>query len=675
MALNNTTKNFRNRGKDIKYINKDFSSFRQSLIEFTKTYFPKTYSDFNETSPGMMFIELASYIGDVLSYYIDDTLKESLMPYSTDIKNVMALAQFLGYKPKITTPSTTIISVYQLIPSIKVNDVSTPDPKYYLKIKDGMRLSSTKDNINFITTDIVDFSDPTDRNVTVYQTDSVTGEIKIFLLKKYVTAISATIVETTKTFGEYTPFTSITLPDKNIIGIQDVIDSNGNKYYEVPYLAQEMVYIDEPNTKKNNSKFSQYSDTVPYLLKLLKTPRRFVSKVNTDYTTTLQFGAGNSGFNDELLVPNFKNVGLGLPNSINRMNDTFDPTNFLKTKSYGVSPSNTTLTIRYLVGGGVSSNVPSGDITTINGISFYDDINSYTADEAAIYNSTKNTIAVDNEVPATGGNNGETIDEIRNNALANFGSQNRAVTSRDYQIRALSMPPKYGGIAKVYAVADGNLDNNSPQSILSSPTNLQEFTELVMSLTSANDVNENLVRDKLKTFLLGKATNVDERNNPFAINLYILGYDNLKKLTPLNIAVKNNLKTYLNEYRMLTDGINIIDGFIINIGVDFEIVTYPNYNKSEVLLKCINELKYHFNIDNWSFNQPINISEIELVIANVEGVQSVPSVKIINKCSGKYSPNSYNIINATKDKIVYPSLDPSIFELKYPDADIKGKVR
>jgi hypothetical protein len=677
MALNNTTSNFKNRGKDIKYINKDFVDFRNNLIEFTKSYFPKTYNDFNETSPGMMFIELSSYIGDVLSYYIDDTLKESLMPYAADSRSVMALSQFLGYKPKLSTPSTTKLSVYQLIPSIKSGSVNIPDPKFFLKIKDGMRTESTSTGVQFITTDIVDFSDPTDRDVTVYQTDSITGEVLIYLVKKYVPVISATIKEKVVSFGNYTPFSSIKINDQDFISVYDVRDTNNNKYYEVPYLAQEMIFLDEPNTDRVNGNLSQYSDTVPYILKTIKTPRRFVTKLNSDNTTTIQFGAGDSGLNDELLIPNFKNVGLGLPNSINRLNESFDPTNFLKTKSYGVSPSNTDITVKYYVGGGINSNVPSGDIITINGIEFLDDIDSFTAADKAIYINAKNTIAVDNEFPATGGRGSETIDEIRNNALANFGAQNRAVTDKDYQIRALSMSPKYGSIAKVYAVADGNLDNNSPQSILSSPKHLQEFTDLVVSLTDPSNTRptKDSIQKAIQSFLLGKATNVNEQNNPFAINLYVLGYDNLKKLTPLNIAVKTNLKTYMNEYRMLTDGINIIDGFVINIGVTFEIIVYPNYNKSEVLLKCINELTDYFSIDNWNFNQTINISEIELALANVEGVQSVPHVEITNKCGGQYSPNSYNILAATKDKIIYPSMDPSIFEVKYPESDIKGKVR
>ena len=125
----------------------------------------------------------------------------------------------------------------------------------------------------------------------------------------------------------------------------------------------------------------------------------------------------------------------------------------------------------------------------------------------------------------------------------------------------------------------------------------------------------------------------------------------------------------------MTDAINISDGFVINIGIDFEIITYKNYNKSEVLTNVITELKNYFNIDNWTFNQTINLSEVELMIANIEGVSSVPLLKITNKCGGNYSSNSYNIDAATKSKVVYPSLDPSVFEVKYPDSDIKGRAR
>jgi hypothetical protein len=678
MAINTINKNFKNKGKDIKYLNKDFASFRGNLIEFAKNYFPKTYSDFNESSPGMMFIEMASYIGDVLSYYTDDTLKESLMPYAEDIQSVIALSQFLGYKPKVTSPAISTLSVYQLVPSIGTGYNNEPDSKFYLRIKEGMVVASTKNNVEFITTDVVDFSNEVDREITIYERDLNTGEATFYLVKKYVQVISAIRQIKEVNFSDYQTFQTIDLQETDVIQIYDVRDSNNNKWYEVPYLAQEMVFLDYPNIEANDPDLYQFKSTVPYILKTIKTPKRFTTKINSDSTTTIQFGAGDPTASDEQLIPNLKNVGLGLPNSISRLEESFDPTNFLKTKTYGTSPSNTTITVKYYTGGGVQSNVPVGELTKINSVEFEENTNLFSDVESRIYNSAKNSLAVDNEVPAVGGRGGETIEEIRQNALANFGAQNRAVTAKDFQIRALSMPTKFGSIAKAYAVADGTLDNNSPSSILASPNHLQEFTDLVMNFVNKPDELEptqQSVQQEITQFLIGKTSNENEKNNPFAINLYLLGYDVNGHLTNLNRAVKENLKTYINEYRMLTDGININDGFIINIGLDFEIIVYPNYNKNEILTKAIIELKDYFNVQNWQFNQTINLSEVELLLVNIEGVQSVPMVKVTNKCGGQYSPNSYNIDAATKDKIVYPSLDPSVFEIKFPDADIKGRVR
>jgi hypothetical protein len=678
MALNNTNTNFKNKGKDIKYLNKDFNSFKDNLIEFSKTYFPKTYNDFSEASPGTMFIEMASYVGDTLSYYIDDTFKQSLMLYADDIQSVIPLARYLGYKPKVTAPSVTKLSVYQLVPSIGIGANNKPDSNYYIRIKAGMQAHSSVNGINFITKDIVDFSDENNREITVYERDNTTGEPTYYLIKKYVDATAGTVVSKDFSFGSYSPYQRIELPEDNIIEILDCRDSNNNKWYEVPYLAQEMVFIEQPNTEANDPDLYQFKSTIPFILKTLKTPRRFVVNVNNDRTMTLQFGTGDSTASDELLIPNLKNVGLGLPNSISRLEESFDPTNFLKTKTYGTSPANTTITVKYLIGGGVVSNVPVNTINTIDSIEFDEDTSYFNSQQLSLYIRMKETIAIDNEIPATGGRSGDSLNEIRENALANFSAQNRAVTAKDYQIRVLSMPSKFGAIAKAYASADGTLDNNSPSSILASPNHLQEFTDLVMSFVNKPDAEEPsqaVVKEQITKFLIGKTSNENEKNNPFAINLYLLGYDSDGSLTNINRAVKENLKTYLSEYKILTDGVNLLDGFVINIGINFEIICYPNYNKAEILIQCINALKEYFGIENMTFNQTINLSEVELLLANIEGVSSVPMLELTNKCGGNYAPHSYNIVAATKDKIVYPSLDPSVFEIKFPDADIKGRVR
>ena len=677
MALNST--NRKNLGKNIQYLNKDFGEFRNNLIEYAKTYFPTTYSDFNESSPGMMFIEMASYLGDVLGYYIDDTLKESMIHTAEDKDNVVALANFLGYKPKVTSPALTKVAVYQLTPSkrrasgnlYEGDNRFELDEGYLLRVKEGMELTSDT-GVIFRTTELVDFNDDYEREVSVYERNSL-QEPTFYLIRKFVNAISAEEKEVNIEFGSPKQFDKIELVDTNIIQIYDVRDSNGNKWYEVPYLAQEMIYTDYPNTSQFDGDLAQFKDSVPSILRVTKTSRRFVRQVNPNNTTSIVFGAGNSTSSDETFLPNFKNVGLGLNNSIDRLGASFDPANFLKSKSYGQAPSNTTLTVRYLVGGGVEANVSKASIKRITKMEFDEDLSLFDDDELQMYGTVKNSIAAENEIPASGGRGSETIDEIRENALAHFGSQNRAVTRKDYQVRALALPPKFGGVAKAFCAPDGELDNNSPSSILNNPDSLEEFAGLVQKLNTGERKNETEIKTELQRFLVGK-TGQEEKNNPFAINLYLLGYNSSKNLTSLNKAVKENVKTYLSEFRLLTDGINLLDGFVINVGVDFEIMVYNSYNKREVMLKCITEIEKYFNIDDWAFNQPINISELELVIAGVEGVLSVPKCEIVNKCGGVYSKHKYNVSNATKGKMVYPSLDPSVFELKYPGKDIKGRV-
>jgi hypothetical protein len=670
MAIKPLNKSWGSDTKNLNYVGKDFSTLKQNLVDFTKTYFPDTYSDFNEASPGMVFIEQAAAIGDVLSFYQDTQLKESMLAYATERKNVVSLAQSMGYKPKITSPAVTTITVYQLVPSIGTGVNNKPDSSYYLKIKDGMEITSTTNSsITFRTVDSIDFENETDREIDVYERNTSTGEPTLYLITKRVKAISATQKETSVTLSDSTDYPTVTISDTNIIEISTLMEGS-NKYYEVPYLAQESIFVEKPNTE-SNSELSSYSSVVPYILEVQKVPRRFSVKVNSDNTLDIQFGAGKSITGDETLLPNTKNVGLGLANSVNRLNQGIDPSNFLKTNTLGIAPANKTLTIKYLVGGGVESNVNQGDLTTIRKIEFEEDLLSVA--DLNLYNTMKQSVAVENLEAAVGGRGSESIEEIRQNALAMFGSQNRAVTKQDYVVRAMSMPERYGSVAKVYVSQDGEIDNNSPSSILANPNTLAEFTNLVDSLKNSSKVD---IQKELVKFLANKKTSLNEVNNPFAINMYVLGYDGNKKLTTLNQAVKQNLKTYLGEYRMMTDAVNIIDGYVVNIGVDFEIICYSNYNKREVLTNCLTQIQSYFEIDNWTFNKPINISEIELILANVEGVMSVPSVKIGNLCreDGSYSPNDYNIEEATKGKIVYPSLDPCIFEVKYPNKDIKGRA-
>jgi len=647
MALTSIDSN-PNSKKDVKYLNKDFSQFRQNLIDFAKTYYPDSYNDFNEASPGMMLIEMSAYIGDVLSYYLDDTLKESLLGYAQERKSIYNLAQFFGYKINPITPARTRLSIYQLIPSIGAGATIRPDYTYALTVKAGMEVQSKTDpNVKFRTDIPVDFGysssfDATE--VTVYSRDSSNAP-SFYLIKKQVDALAGTERSTTFSIGSPTPYKTISIENKRVVEITSITDDGNNKYYEVPFLAQDFVYVDYPNVDRYDEKLSRFKDSVPFLLRMLKTPKRFVTRLREDGNMEIQFGAGTSASDDQILIPTPKNIGLGT--NAKALSSPIDPQNFFATKTYGQAPGNTTLTVKYIEGGGLSSNVPVDDLTKIRKIEFEDFNQDVSTAVSSTLNDLKETISVTNTVPATGGRNEEPLDNIRNDALAWFSSQGRAVTKRDYEIRALSMPPRFGSISKVFVVPDGDLD-----------------------LTGQVDQISNTGREK---------------NNPFAVNMYILGYDKNKHLTTINQAIKQNIKTYLSEYRMVTDGINMLDGFIVNIGVDFAITTFNSFNKQEVLLKAINKCKSFFEIDKWTFNQPINLSELELEIATVEGVSSVQNITIRNLVGGLYAAFSYDIDSARRHvttsntssqlgKIIYPSLDPCIFEVKYPNKDIRGRV-
>ena len=682
MALQPIDKSWSTNKKDVKYINRDFASLRQALIEFTKAYFANTNNDFSDASPGMMFIEQAAYVGDVLSYYTDAQLKESFINVASNYKNILNHAQNFGYTPKISRPATTKLTVYQVVPSKqKADNLYTgadkyePDYSFCVKIKEGMSVgSNSNQNVQFITTDMVDFADEKDRTISVYT--QIGGNPETYLLSKIVNAISAEIktLDITNFNNPFKSHPTYDIVDNNFIKILSVKDVTHNtNYYEVPYLAQEMIFVKEKN-KSIGDNVITHDTSVPYVLKLIKTNKRFTTRVTDVDTVQLRFGAASETTADEMIIPNTKNVGLGLNNSISRLEQSFDPSNFLKTSTYGIAPQSANLEIKYLSGGGLSANVPSNDLRKILLIEFDEDLLTFGNINLPTYNTAKASIAVDNLVPATGGRGIETLDEIRENSIANYGSQNRAVTKQDFEIRALSLDASFGSIAKVYVEQDSAADINPTQNVLRDPKSRDEFVNLTKSLVGKNDAEiQNAVDNYLQT---KKTINAD--NNPFAINMYALSYNSSGKLIQSNTLTKQNLKGYLNEYRMVTDAINILDGFIINIGVDFEITTYTNYNKREVLLNCIQAITNYFNIYNRKINQTINISELELEIANIEGVASVPKVEISNICgdgtSEGYSLYSYDIKAATKNKIVYPSLDPSIFELKFPNKDIKGRA-
>jgi len=505
-----------------------------------------------------------------------------------------------------------------------------PDFRYALAIAGGMRVKATKKAV-FRRDLPIDFSISGSSNlteITIFSTDDTTGEPTYYLLRKRASFESGTTLKQTFTVGAAQAYLRLPITRTNVISITKVTDSSGNEWHEVPYLAQDTVFKQITNNQYNDPQLTEYNTETPYMLKLKKTSKRFITRVREDGKTILEFGPGTSASPDEEIVPNPINAGSALPTATPMSKAFLDPSNFMYTDAYGQAPSNTTLTIEYVVGLGAEDNVPAGDVTDIDSIQFFSDGSGL---DNTLFNNTKASTAATNPTPSQGGRGEESADEVRNNALAFFNAQGRVVSKDDYMIRTMTMPSQYGSIAKVYVTQDEKLN--------------------------ISDTNNRL-------------------RNPFAINLYTLSFDSNKQLVNTNPATKENIKSYISPYRLLTDSVNIKNAFVINLGLDYEIITLPGFNSNEVLITSINAIKSLLHIDKMQINQPIIIADLYTELASIMGVQSIVKLEFYNfyDTLDGYSGNIYDIKQATRDGVLYPSLDPSIFEIKFPDSDIKGRV-
>jgi hypothetical protein len=608
-----------NQTKDIKYINKNFDSFKGDLIEYAKSYFPTNYTDFSQASPGSMFIEMASYVGDVLSFYLDNQIQETFVQYAKQNNNLYTLSYMLGYRPKVISAALVNLDVYQQIPAKTISGAKVPDWGYALTIQPGMQVrSNINANVSFYIPERVDFTtsssmDPT--NVTVYTIDG-SGNPLSYLLQKTTQAISGQLKTIQFTFGAAERFSTVNISDSNIVSIVSAVDSSGNNWYEVPYLAQDFILSGSFNSSSDKNQ-------VPYIMQKVTVPRRFTSRFLSNNTLSIEFGGGINPNADSVYIPDPNSVSVGLTGGgLSQIGTAYDPTNFVTTQTYGLAPKNTTITVSYLVAGGAQDNVLANQLT--QPISFT---------VTGVNTSYQNTIVTNNQNPAAGGGDGDSTEELRMNSMAEFQTQYRAVTQQDYLARTLSMPGQFGKVSKAYVTKD----------------------DVTFSNYNSSDPTE---------------------RDPILMSLYVLGLDFNGNLAIPSQNLINNLITYLQNYRMLTDSIKIKPAYIINIGVNYDIVLRPNYNPQDVLARTLLAVQNFFLIDNWQINQPIILSNLYTAIDSIEGVQTVKNIEIVNKSGvvNGYSKYSYDIIGATNNKVIYPSLDPSIFEVKYPNTDIQGRV-
>ena len=601
--------------RDIKYVAREFSDYKQELVEYAKNYFPDTYNDFSPTSPGTMFIEMAAYVGDILSFYQDNQLQETYLQYAKDPSNLYSMAYMMGYKPKVTTTAEVELDVIQNVGAVALT--GQPNWNQALTVNESAIVTANSaGRSEFFIQDKVDFTfsssyDPTDVTITQI-TEGLPTE---FQLTKKVKAFSGKVKTITETVTTAEKFKTITIDDPNIIGILEITDTtqqSNNRWYEVPFLGQDTVFVDEANTGDD-------ANIAPNTILLQNVPKRFVTRFTSTGQLQVQFGAGTVGGDDTIFTPDPTNVGLGTNQGISTIDTAYDPSNYMYTQTYGLAPSNTTLSIKYLVGGGVEANVPANTLT------------QFTATSTAPDLTYQDTLSFNNPLPAAGGKDGDSVEELRQNALRAFAEQGRTITLQDYTVRAMALPAKYGTIAKVYVTQD-------------QATSTQSITDSIID------------------------------SNPLALSMFVLAYNNNKQLVQANTTLKNNLRTYMSQYMPISDALNVKDAFVVNIGINFDILTRPNFNSRDVLLGCTNVVKTFFNISRWNIDQPINLSELYSILDKVPGVQTVSKVEVVNKQGGEYSQYAYDVQGATRNNIVYPSYDKMIFEIKFPDQDIKGRT-
>lgn len=594
--------------KVIKYLNLTHEEFVKSLQDWSKIYFPRESKNLqNKASSGRHFIEVSSFIGDVLSFYLEDRFKNSNLSTAQDPRFVVSLAESLGWKFSGPASARGQQSFYIEVPAITGSSGNyIPDMKYAFNFR-NVQLQNNN-GVFFEALEDVDFSKvniSSSLEASISRRDA-SGQPTHFALKKNIEVMSGKTIVETINIGSYKAFREIEISSPNVLDVVSVKDSEGNDWYEVDFLAQESIFEGVENSGVD-------SQEVPYLLKIKTVPRRFVKKVNpVTGKTRLVFGSGRGADVGDPIVPDPSRLSLDLKGKLTFSDTTIDPQNFLKTKTLGLSPYNTTLTVKVRTGGGLITNTAEQRLTDV--VSKAVNFDSSGLDTTEL-NNTLGSLTSRNLQPIDGGDDAPSIDVVKRNASAFFAAQNRLVTKEDYIARCLSLPSKFGSIFRVYPV--NNCDPNG------------------------------------------------------GVQIYILAKNSLGQVVTAPDSLKNNLKTYLKKFARMGQGIDILDGNIINIGVEYSIVVAGGYNKSEVKFNTLLKVKDYFDINKWQLNQPIIIDEIMCLIKDTEGVVSIPEFKIINKNNimegTQYSSFSYDIKGNTRNKIIF-GIPNGIFEVKYPNS-------
>ena len=588
----------------INYTNREFGSIRDDLLEIAERFYPDNFQDFSEASFGSLMIDAVAYVGDQLSFYLDYNVNESFLDTAYQYNNIIRHGRILGYKSQGRASTFGQVTLYVLVPASAVT--IGPDKDYMPILRRGARFSSAT-GVNFVLTENVDFANPNNR-IVVARTDTSTGAPTFYAVRAYGNVVSGVFQSEQIDVGPYERFKRIELQSSNISEIVSVVDSQGNEYFEVDYLAQDIIFKEVSNRNFKN-------DNVPSILQPMLVSRKFVTEYDRD-SVFLQFGSGNEAETNALAEP--QTVAIDIFGKDYITSTTFDPSRLSSNLNYGVSPSNTVLTVVYRTSNPTNSNVAAGQLNTVVNANF--DYGDRTRLVGSTVQTVNNSLEIANEKPVVGDVTYPDSDEIKQRIYDTFPTQNRAVTQTDYESLCYRMPLKFGSIKRVSAQRD-------PDS--------------------------------------------QKRN----INLYVISEDQFGKLIKSNDTIKNNLKTWINNYRMISDTIDILDPFILNFGINFMIKSKPGSNKFTTLDTAMDALRQYYT-QNYYIGQHFSISDVYSVLKEVPDVLDVLSVKIVSKTTVGYSQAEIDINENTSpdgDSVIIPK--NAIVEIKFPEVDIVGKVK
>lgn len=592
----------------IKYTSRDFNSIKGDLIEHARRYYENVYKDFNDSSFGSLMLDTTAYVGDILSFYLDYQANESFLETASEFDNIIKHGKQVGYKFSNAVSSTGIATFFISIPADTA--VLGPNKSYLPVLKKGSTFS-TSTGVKFILNEDVRFDSPNNeiRVLNVAEDGSPTS----YAIKAKGLVISGVISSERISVGKYEKFKKIELQQQDIVEIISVYDEEGNQYYEVDYLSQNIIF------KSVTNRYDSDTSLAKEILKPFAVPRRFV--VDREYRKTyLQFGASSDVVTDDSMsfLSEPGRAVLDIYGKDYISSDSFDPTKILNSDKLGVAPSNTTLLVTYRYNNSTTNiNTATNGLNRINSAAF-EFVNENQLSTAIISN-VRDSLEVLNEAPLIGDVTTINSEELKRRIENSFASQNRAVTEKDYEALAYSMPTKYGSIKRINAVKD------------------------------SNSLKRNL-------------------------NLYVLCEDSNNKLIAPNQTVKNNLKTWLTHHRMINDSIDILDGKIVNYSITFTAVGSNDRPKYDILTDAINQLKTDFAMLP-NFGETFYITDVYTSLKKVEGLIDVVSVIIESKTGGLYSSTYFNVKkNMSPDERYIKVPKNVVMELKYPNDDIKGTI-